>query len=467
MGAHQVPRNNIYIEVCNKSGSLVSFATYPGQELIILRNWQKKIYLIVALSLPLSAGSVQANFMDRIQQVFSGYRIEKLAPYAPFDESVIIHFHQPLDHNNPDGPGFEQRIFISAAEKFSPVLFETEGYEVFRTKPNELLELTGFNQVIVEHRFFGTSCPDSLNWNYLDLEQAANDYHRIIPFIQELFSGAPVITTGRSKGGQTALYYRYRYPDDVSGTVAFVAPVNQAQADQRLHDFFINVGDESTRNSITAFQQSCLERKEQLIPYLRRHALEKNYTFAIGLDKTLEYAILEYPFSLWQWSDEGIPIPGASVSDSVLFEHLSSAVGFYLYCDEGITYYAPMMYQGSTELGYYNFNMEGIGSYFTDHPAPSNFDLAPPEVEVKWNPEPMRNLIDYLANRAERVITVYGALDPWGASRPQIKRSESNLQFVLPGANHSAGISRLNDQQKIEVKALLEKWTSDGRAGGN
>ena len=45
---------------------------------------------------------------------------------------------------------------------------------------NDLLtNLLDANQIMVEHRYFGKSVPDSLDWNYLNIKQSAADHHRI------------------------------------------------------------------------------------------------------------------------------------------------------------------------------------------------------------------------------------------------------------------------------------------------
>ncbi|MCK7529883.1 MAG: hypothetical protein MZV63_01870 [Marinilabiliales bacterium] len=45
-----------------------------------------------------------------------------------FTEAYEINIFQPLDHNNPDGPGFTQQVFLGYAGADRPVVVVTEGY---------------------------------------------------------------------------------------------------------------------------------------------------------------------------------------------------------------------------------------------------------------------------------------------------------------------------------------------------
>ena len=62
--------------------------------------------------------------------------------------------------------------------------------------------------------FFGKSIPDSMKWEYLTVEQAAADLHTINQLFRKIYKGK-WISTGISKGGQTTLYFKYFYPEDV------------------------------------------------------------------------------------------------------------------------------------------------------------------------------------------------------------------------------------------------------------
>ena len=144
-----------------------------------------------------------------------------------FRAAYEIRVRQPLDHAHPGGKSFLQSVYVDHFDSGSPVVLETEGYAVTRGggRPRELASILRCNQVVVEHRFFGGSAPDSLEWPFLTTRQAAADHHHIRVLLGAIYRGKWV-SSGTSKGGQTALFYRYYYPDDVDATVAYVAPVN-------------------------------------------------------------------------------------------------------------------------------------------------------------------------------------------------------------------------------------------------
>ena len=101
----------------------------------------------------------------------------------------------------------------------------------------------------MEHRYFGESMPDSLNYNYLNLKQATADLHHIRQLFGQIYTGKWV-STGVSKGGATTIFYRYFYPEDVDASVPYVAPVNREQEDQRLYRFLDTIGTDQCREKI-------------------------------------------------------------------------------------------------------------------------------------------------------------------------------------------------------------------------
>ncbi|HOE25921.1 MAG TPA: S28 family serine protease, partial [Bacteroidales bacterium] len=141
-----------------------------------------------------------------------------------FSEAWEIRLRQPVDHRNPDGPQFTQQVFLYYAGADRPVVVETEGYGA-RGGRNELASILNANLIRIEHRYFEESTPDPVDWQYLTTWQAATDHHRIIELFKPVFRGKWA-TTGISKGGQTVMFHRYYYPDDVDVSVPYVAPLN-------------------------------------------------------------------------------------------------------------------------------------------------------------------------------------------------------------------------------------------------
>ena len=147
-----------------------------------------------------------------------------------------IMIRQPLDHLNPNRNFFLQRIYVAHLDFDKPVVFESDGYAVNKYRINELSQIFNANEILVEHRYFGKSKPDSLTWKYLNSEQIAADLHHIVAVFKNIYKGK-WIGTGRSKGGQTTLFFRYYYPDDMNATVAYVAPINLKQENKNINKF--------------------------------------------------------------------------------------------------------------------------------------------------------------------------------------------------------------------------------------
>ena len=64
-------------------------------------------------------------------------------------------------------------------------------------------------------------------------------------------------STGISKGGEAALIYESKYPNDIDLTVAEVAPIILGREDQRTTDFLSTVGKKYCRQRV-----ACLKYKD-------------------------------------------------------------------------------------------------------------------------------------------------------------------------------------------------------------
>ncbi|OQX96278.1 MAG: hypothetical protein B6I20_14635 [Bacteroidetes bacterium 4572_117] len=157
-----------------------------------------------------------------------------------YRQTYKLMIEQPLDHNNPEGEKFMQKVYLSHFDLNKPVVFSIDGYSANRNRIFELTKIIGANQVYVEHRFFGESKPQNYNWNYLDIKQAAADHHRVIELLKTIYKGKWV-STGISKGGQTTIFHRYFYPDDVDVSVPYVAPLCFSAQESRVLGFCFGV----------------------------------------------------------------------------------------------------------------------------------------------------------------------------------------------------------------------------------
>ena len=143
------------------------------------------IFLIIASSE--NAQETLTSLQKYLKEI-PGIEIEKLQFVDPFTEKYMLMVPQAIDHKDPSKGMFTQRVYVLFRDKDAPVVLTTEGYQAgyggFIQYKNELDNYLGANEVLVEHRYFGTSSPDSLDWQYMTVEQAANDHHRVVELLK-------------------------------------------------------------------------------------------------------------------------------------------------------------------------------------------------------------------------------------------------------------------------------------------
>ncbi|MBS2213832.1 peptidase [Carboxylicivirga mesophila] len=380
---------------------------------------------------------------------------------AQFEQSWLVWFEQPIDHEHPEKGHFKQRIWYSHKSTEAPVVMITEGYSANRNYTSELARLTNANQLIVEHRYFSQSCPDSLDWQYLTVEQAAFDHHRIIEFFKQLYK-TKWATTGISKGGQTAIFHRALFPDDVDLSVPYVAPINLAREDHRLFDFFHNVGTEEERERIYRFQKVVLEKRNEIMPLFKQYAASKEYTFRMGDEKAYDLVVLEYPFSFWQWGSNVNDIPAPTASAEVLFEHLRNGSDIGYVSDQSWESIKPFFYQAYKELGYYAYTPGELKPLLKgfEEDTISSCMFAPGGDTLKFVPT-MHSLMSKLETANPKIIAIIGENDPWGSTSLNNKKLTNTFRAVEPGGSHLARIKTLPDTTKEKVLEQINATLSN------
>ena len=374
-----------------------------------------------------------------------------------------IMIEQLLDHNNAQSEKFTQKIYFSYKSKYAPVVISTEGYAAYRNYITEPAKLLNANQIIVENRFFDESKPADMNWIFLTSEQCAADLHHVTALFKKIFEHNKWISTGISKGGQTCLFYRYYYPEDVNVTIAYVAPINLAQENPEINKFIsAEVGTKECRDKITQFQIDVLKQKNEIIPMVKKAAQKKKYKFSIGLEKAFEFAVLEYPFSFWQWGKSSCnQIPGGNATPKQLFDELNNVSGFDLFSDKEGKYLQPLFYQSFTELGYYNFyyNSKEVLSLIKSKPLESYKDFLPKGVNVEYHPEVLQKINEWLQNNGNNIVYINGGIDPWscGAGMKLIGKTNA-VEEIKEFGTHATRIKDLSYKQRLEVINSLENW---------
>ncbi|AKT41569.1 S28 family serine protease [Chondromyces crocatus] len=401
----------------------------------------------------------QADILERLSGLHGVEVVEATSSvdgYRYFELSIL----QPMDHGNPNGQAFQQRIQLHHRDDAAPTVLATTGYMLFGgqylEEPTALLEA---NQLYVEHRYFDPSRPSPADWSLLNIEQAAADHHRIVELIRPLYSGA-WISTGASKGGMTSVYHRRFYPDDVDGTVAYVAPLSFGLSDARYGEFLAQVGDDpACRQRLKDFQREVLLRRSVMLDRMADLVVQ-GYSFdTMGIEAAVEAAVIDLPFAFWQYSgasDCG-DIPTAAASDDEIWQYLEAVGMVAFYDDSSVLSFEPYYWQAFTELGAPGTDESHIADLLTiDLDAIDSLpsiDAAP-----VFNPAAMQDIDTWVKGQGQRILFIYGETDPWTAGAFALGGAEDSYLFTARGANHYASISSLEDADRGVALTRLAAW---------
>lgn len=382
---------------------------------------------------------------------------QKIEGDTLFPESYEIFVEQPVDHLNPQSKNFKQKIYLSHIDKDKPMVVELDGYGV-RNRPNELSRLLKCNQLLVEHRYYGESVPEPFSWEYLDIRQSAEDHHRIIQIFKEFYDGK-WLSTGISKGGSTVIFHRRYFSDDVNATVAYVGPIARSIDDQRVYEHLKNVSTPECRQKVYDFQLQILKNRDKYYPMFLSNAEENDLTYNIvGEEKAFEYSILEYSFAYWQlgW-DDCSKIPDSTSTDEKIFDHFLTNGGTEYFSDKDITGFYPFFYQAYKDYGYYAYDTEPFKEYLKYADGHTEFFI-PEGVTLTFNPEPMKDMNDWVENEGNNFIFIYGENDPWTAAGVSLTGKTNSLKMVHPNGSHRTRIRSFSDEDKELIYSKLEEW---------
>ena len=420
---------------------------------------QKINYLIIIAFVWLST-ACQTKTQDLFTQLkaLPNVSVEKIVGDTTFTAYYEMWFTQPIDHENPELGTFKQRVLLGHHAISKPMVVEIQGYNIWTEKAGELSKLLNANQLTIEHRYFNHSRPDSLDWKYLNIKQAAADQHTVIQALKSIYKGK-WISTGISKGGQTTIYHRYFYPNDVDVSVAYVAPMNLEREDKRIYKHLATVGSKESRTKVKNFQIACFENRNALLPLLKDYAKKRKYNFKMGIEKALDLNILEYSFAFWQWGNTSInDIPASDAKASDLFAHLSKSSPFNFFDSKGIKQQQPFFYQALTELGMYAYQVAPFKKYI-DYDKDLTFDFTLPEgVDGTFNPESMIAVNEWLQTKADKMLFIYGEFDTWAATQVDLKNNSKCKKFIHPSGAHSTRIKTFSPEKQAEIIKTLETW---------
>lgn len=377
-------------------------------------------------------------------------------------EKYVVTIRQPLDHKHPEKGSFTQRVVISHEGFDRPTVLVTEGYGGdYALNPRYRDELAGLfqtNTVFVEHRYFSGSVPDSVDWQYLTAQNSASDLHLITTLFKQIYP-QKWISTGISKGGQTALIYRAFFPNDVDITVPYVAPVSRSAEDGRHEPFLNVVGDKKTRQAILSFQREVLKRRGEIIPLMEKFCMEKQLSFRISMNEVLDYCVLEYSFAFWQWGTPASQIPANSATTEVLFKHLTEISGPDYFATGQPT--QAFFIQAARELGYYGYDIEPFKDLLFIRTAKDYLQriMLPEGITIQFQPELYKKLTNFIETSDPRLIFVYGEYDPWtSVGITKLDGKKNMFVAIQPKGSHRARINTLPDSLRDKVIKTINLW---------
>lgn len=385
--------------------------------------------------------------------------VEIIQPDSEYNEAYKIFIEQPIDHNHPEGEKFRQKFYLSHKDVSLPMVIELDGYNIDYNRENELSSILKCNKIVVEHRYFGESKPDSLDWNYLTIEQAANDHHKIIETLKKIYD-KQWITTGISKGGQTTYIHKYYFPDDADASVCYVAPLNLAPEDPRIYHFLDNVGTKECRDKMVALQREVLKREDKLIPMFIEDTKKSGYNYSIGdYEFIFEYVVLEYGFAFWQWQyTKCSQIPDTTASNDDLFEHLKTGSSFSYFSDQEIESNLPFIYQAYTQMGYYGYDISNFKDLLKEVKEPTSRIFLPDYMKPVYDCCIMQEINTWIQKHGNNMIFIYGEIDSWSATAVELTGETNAIKMVKPGGNHRTRIKSFNEKDQEYIINTIEDW---------
>lgn len=375
-----------------------------------------------------------------------------------------LQVRQPIDHANPGGGEFEQYATLIHRDPAAPVVMLHTGYgNWYYDYPGELTRLLHANQIVVEHRFFRGSRPDNgaADWQHLTIEQSAADHHRIVEVLRRLYPGS-FLETGASKGGMTSVYHRRFYPDDLDGTVAYVAPISFAAPDYRYEPFLEQLGPAPCRAALRALQRELLARRAMLEERATQQALALGLSYTrVAIPAAVESAVVSVEWSFWQYvgGQACSAIPPTTAIDDALWAFLEDVSAVSSASDGDLAEFEAYYHQAEHQLGYPGT----MDDHLTDLLiyGPSDYEGVYPRGVPRpaYTPQPMADIDAWVKTDGERLLFLYGEWDPWTGGAFELGGAADSLKVVAPMAPHGADLVNLAEGDRAAALAKLEAWT--------
>lgn len=332
----------------------------------------------------------------------------------------------------------------------------TDGYAIdYASKSgysNELAKKLKANIVVVEHRFFGKSTPDSIDWTLLTMKQAADDYHFIKTMLDKILTGK-WLSTGISKGGQAALSYKMFYPNDISATVVYGTAIKSRQT-VFTDTLLSNLSRTACGKKISELQYYLFKHKNTLLPYFTDLTSQKNLDFTPLDDETvLDYLLLELPFSFWQNGNNCEDIPDTAFTYQNLISYLIKVVPPRFFSPINKTQLEPAFYMFYRELGYYEYNVNPFVKYLKQKDY-SNKYFAPKNITIQFDSSFQNSVNSFMkSSSSKNIFFIYGQNDPWA-----LQTTTNKNIFIVTAGSHKSRIADFTPEQQADIYNKIKAY---------
>ena len=78
-----------------------------------------------------------------------------------------------------------------------------------------------------------------------------------------------------------------------------------------------------------------------------------------------------------------------------------------------------------------------------------------------FDPEPMKDISNWVQNEAKNFIFIYGGNDPYFAASVCLNGKTNSIKMVLPGGSHRTRIHSFGKKDKELIYSKLEEWLEE------
>ena len=411
----------------------------------------------------------------QLQQMFGKQNVT-FVDSSGFKEYYRVNVPQLIDHNDERRGIFYQRVLIGIRAPGAINVIQTEGYDIPKSHEDihyktELAKILDANQVIIEHRYFGSSIPDSTSKKFLTYEQASDDHHYIKQQLQHILTGK-WLTTGLSKSGDAALAYRYFYPNDVDATIVYGISLTTQAEDPRFEKYLKERRGTVEGKKINDAQIYLLKNKKRLLPAFQKMLEYEHQDLARWDIETLyDYGVLELEVAFWQYYKSYDDLKGEIMSPPVtaaLEEAGFNAKGKFKNFEDRLIFMTSGMvigdidkkmqshyYQAFSQGGYYGYDEKPFSKYLKlkDYP----LSVFAGEITT-YDGSFRREEKKYTETTMEKVIFINAENDPWAVCKVIPAKDRDNLQVVAKNGTHLLTLEELPKEDFNNIKLKLNKW---------